>query len=307
MDLAAILPHVPQRRVEPLLDAVSVLEAGVAAGAVPNTEFVRSKEAINRAVWDVHDELQRTVFRGLDTLVMGAWNIPAALKEARKLEMCAAIDVLTAMLPLHELLQKAKPLIVKRMPGAASRKKTVGHMTCQLCGRLIGAAIGEIASHGYRRPGYGMQTRSCAGSWHLPYEVSRDRLSSMIAELRIRERDELQAIADVEAERIPVRLFVRDRSRAAGAYGSRDIVVVLTRTDAAEKLQQLPGDGRIPLVTFEAALAHDVARRESALWQVRQEIGWLEKRYDDWSQTHAWDDDRSVWSPTASSDVQSTG
>lgn len=46
--------------------------------------------------------------------------------------------------------------------------------TCQICERKIKANTGVIAHHGYTRPGWGSQTRSCEGARELPYEVSRD-------------------------------------------------------------------------------------------------------------------------------------
>jgi hypothetical protein len=56
--------------------------------------------------------------------------------------------------------------------------KTETH--CQVCGRAIKANTGTIAHHGYQRPGYGYQTRSCAGARHVPYEVGHDALDSWI-------------------------------------------------------------------------------------------------------------------------------
>lgn len=53
-------------------------------------------------------------------------------------------------------------------------------VTCQICGRIIKAKNGIIAHHGYKRPGGGWQTASCAGARFLPYEVSCDRLPPTI-------------------------------------------------------------------------------------------------------------------------------
>lgn len=53
-------------------------------------------------------------------------------------------------------------------------------VTCQICGRVIKAKNGIIAHHGYKRPGGGWQTASCAGARFLPYEVSCDRLPPTI-------------------------------------------------------------------------------------------------------------------------------
>lgn len=55
--------------------------------------------------------------------------------------------------------------------------------TCQICGRSQKVVRGRIAIHGYRQPwltqGDGARTASCAGSRHLPYEVSRDAIPTV--------------------------------------------------------------------------------------------------------------------------------
>jgi hypothetical protein len=55
--------------------------------------------------------------------------------------------------------------------------------TCQVCGRRIGAKIGTVAHHGYRRPGYGWQTDSCAGAQYVPYEQSCERLAEVVKDV----------------------------------------------------------------------------------------------------------------------------
>lgn len=52
--------------------------------------------------------------------------------------------------------------------------------TCQICEREIKAKGGIIAHHGYKRPGNGWQTSSCMGARFQPYEVSADRIPSVI-------------------------------------------------------------------------------------------------------------------------------
>lgn len=58
--------------------------------------------------------------------------------------------------------------------------------TCQICGRAILANTGVIAHHGYKRPFHrsGIQTRSCEGARYRPYEVSCDRIPSVLAACR---------------------------------------------------------------------------------------------------------------------------
>lgn len=52
--------------------------------------------------------------------------------------------------------------------------------TCQICARAIKANTGTIAHHGYSRPGFGYQTRSCYGAHYLPYQKSRDAITGAI-------------------------------------------------------------------------------------------------------------------------------
>lgn len=53
--------------------------------------------------------------------------------------------------------------------------------TCQICGRLIKLVRGNIAHHGFQRPGSGYQTSSCMGARELPFEVSCDVLRDHVA------------------------------------------------------------------------------------------------------------------------------
>ncbi|MBX9656808.1 hypothetical protein K2Y11_24585, partial [bacterium] len=152
IDIAPIIGHLSERRAFMLGEAIERLEKAIASKAVKNVDFVQFKEVINLAVDEVFESVNDSIGNwDFHTLVMGAWNIPAALSEARKSGVAARVDVLTAMLPLRELLQAAKPLIVKRERKEAARPSLpVGHMTCQVCGRAIGAMTGVIAHHGYR-------------------------------------------------------------------------------------------------------------------------------------------------------------
>lgn len=54
---------------------------------------------------------------------------------------------------------------------------------CQICGRNIKAAKGNIAHHGYRMPHgrrSGWRTGSCLGTRFRPYEVASDRIAHVI-------------------------------------------------------------------------------------------------------------------------------
>lgn len=66
---------------------------------------------------------------------------------------------------------------------------------CQICGRRIKARDGRIAHHGYERPSYGFQTRSCIGAREKPYEVSCDAIPPAIQHIE-RWRLQTQALLD---------------------------------------------------------------------------------------------------------------
>ncbi len=55
--------------------------------------------------------------------------------------------------------------------------------TCQICARPIKANTGVIAHHGYKRPGNGWQSSSCAGARYKPYEESCDRIPPVIQQI----------------------------------------------------------------------------------------------------------------------------
>ena len=71
---------------------------------------------------------------------------------------------------------------LKRAPFPKQKPLTTGH--CQICGREIGTTTGNIAHHGYTRPGSGWQTASCFGAKWRPYEVACDALPPAIRGLQ---------------------------------------------------------------------------------------------------------------------------
>lgn len=112
---------------------------------------------------------------------------------------------------------KAAPLAKK--PVSKSRKIEINRAakakTCQICGRPILAERGNIAHHGYQRPGDGWQTASCFGAMHLPFEVSRDRLGEYIVILKTNLASTKRTRAGVEDETYSLRV-----SYSLGKYGA---------------------------------------------------------------------------------------
>jgi hypothetical protein len=205
------------------------------------------------------------------------------------------------MLPLHNLLQSAKPLIVKRgqatttdSPGPAK-----GYMTCQCCARQIMAATGVIAAHGFRRPSGMSQTASCDGAGSLPWESDRSRLGELIEGLKERVDRSKMALDDIIAELPPVLVFVSDRSASFDAYGRKPIIrSEMTRQTSAEVLAKIPPDGGIPITTFDEAKARCIAGNQDRLHRVSREIEDLQRRYESWQKTHVRDpDSENGWTP----------
>jgi hypothetical protein len=223
---------------------------------------------------------------------------PAAHKEAIQENEEKHGTFLAEMMPLHRLIESAKPLIVKRNaagaspPGSAPRP--AGSMTCQCCGRQIFARTGLIALHGYRRPGGGSQSVSCAGARHLPYEADRDCLGDLIARLREQEADRIQALEGIESERAPVILTVPDRSRPFGGNSRRPTkTVIVTRANFDEV--RLAGDLDVWIPDYESFKARDLASRRSSIDRLRQELAAQTRRFDDWRPTHAWNPLDRAW------------
>ena len=300
MNLDTINTHLSDSRAAMLVDAVDRLELSISAKKVPNVLFTKAKEIINLAVSEAVGGFN-TINRHhmlYDVLVLGAWNLPAAHKEAVEEGDEKRTDFIAQMLPLHQLLQAAKPLIVKRSssdPNAAvSASKRRGAMTCQCCARQVLAATGLIAHHGYRRPGEGFQSASCAGARVLPFEASRDQLGHLIAQLRDAEAAKTQVLRDVEAERCPVVLALPDRTKpiaSNGRWHSRNVLVTRGNFDEV----RLAGDVDIWIPDFESLKTRHVTAQRRHIDGLRLEIEMQSKRFEDWRQTHSWNAAGETW------------
>lgn len=303
LNLDTINAHISEHRVAQLADAVHRLETAVAAGRVQNPVFVKSKGTINLAVSDAVHRFNEThrQFMRFNVLVLSAYNVPAAHKEAVREGADGRAAFLADLLPLHDLLQSAKPLIVKRVAGATTTTVSVpksGAMTCQICDRSIFAASGVIALHGYRRPWGGGQTASCAGALCAPFEVSRERLGRLIAELRDEEASRVRILEDVDAERSPVLVPVTDRAAPLGRDGrrpSRDVPVTRENFEGAVR----SGAVSFLVPDFDHLKAGHVAGLRHAIETLRAEIDAQTRRFDGWMRTHAWEAAGKKWIPLA--------
>ncbi|MET4240332.1 hypothetical protein [Bradyrhizobium sp. RT10b] len=312
MDFTAVKARLTERRSAMLDAAITKLESGIAAGAVRNADYNDAKDTINRAVDEAFDKYQaETKDYSGRVMVMGAYNLPAAIKEAAKQEASGAAPLarrpfLEAMLPLHTLLQSAKPLVVKRQTGASAPKtprqieREAATMTCQCCGKRYLANTGTIAHHGYQRPGGGWQTASCSGAKFAPFEVSRDRLGVLITGLKNWKASAIESRAKVEAEQEPVRITFTDYTAKADAWGRRPAksADVTRETFAAIRAENEASLRRYSWAhDFDSIKERDLQARAADIKNVTEEIEAQQARFDGWKQTHGWDDTKKEWRP----------
>jgi hypothetical protein len=321
VDFAKISPHL-SRRPGQLERSVAELEAAVEAGMVPNKMFVDAKDIINRAVAEVAESFLQSGphVKGrngephhqsdwwlnaydCDAFVSGAHNLPAALKRAQKHGgLSAYAEFISALMPLREMLESAKPLIKKRgelpkVRSAAQIADDADRMTCQCCGRKILANMGSIAHHGYERPEAYYQTASCMGARRAPFEVARDALGEMIGYMRDRLARNEKHRAAIKAEKKPIVFDYESQLIGPSQFqhfgrGSKWPVVKrsfdVTRK-SFEAFKAGPGSqSAYGIYDFDAYKARHVEYLSSSIKSLRQHIAEEQNRFDGWKQTHEW-------------------
>jgi hypothetical protein len=317
VNLGAIAPYLQPRSNEWLVKAVEQIEAGIAAGMVPNKQFSDAKDWINRAVHDSaeaflnsgpHEQKHHqsdwwlAAYQG-DAFISGAHNVPSALKRAQKIAALGdyAAFISNALLPLHGLLASAKPLIKKRgeLPKVPSPKQLAEEgerMTCQCCGRKILANLGSIAHHGYERPEQYYQTASCYGAKKNPFEADRAALGEMIGYMRDRLARNEKHRAAIKSEKLPIvfdyesQLIGPSRFQQFGRWTKWPVVkrsFDVTR-ESFEAFKAGPGRNSTYGMDFDAYKARHVEYLSSSIKRLRQHINEEQKRYDGWKQSHEW-------------------
>lgn len=173
-------------------------------------------------------------------------------------------------------------------------------MTCQCCNRPILANKGQIALHGYQRPGHGWQTASCMGARALPFEVDRGALAKMIEGLK-NYRDTCQKHRDgVAAERIAIVREFTDYSkpRVWNGIAKRErhptFTVEFTRENFDEQRKNPQVSRAFYHYRFDELLKAELASRDSEIKAVDQDITAQQARYDGWKQTHRREGDQWV-------------
>jgi hypothetical protein len=310
MQLAAITTHLTGYHSERITAAVDDLKAAVATGIVPNKLFTEAKDIINHAVETSAEAFLQTgpheakhhqsdwwlAAYDADAFVRGAHTLPTVLKRAQKRGLTHYAAFISALLPLRDLLETAKPLIKKKgeLPKIMTAKQIADdalRMTCQCCGRRILANMGTIAHHGYERPDSYYQTASCGGAKELPFEVSRDALGRQIEALKNWEINAVASMAAVANGLAPVVIHVTDktqpRDRHTGKHPTKPVEVTRANFDAVKATTTLSGD-------FDDLKAKDIDGRSREIKSIRDDINAQQARYDGWKQTHKREGDHWV-------------
>ncbi len=311
MNLDAIIPHLNEKRAAQLPAIVAKLEAAIAAGVVPNT-------LMNDAKWIINDVCNKSADAFLATgprsdqnsmstwwnatyaanaFVSGATNITTAINRTAKIaELKEYHGFLKALLPLHTMLQAAKPLIAKRgdnrlppKPKTAEQiAKEARQMTCQCCGRLHLANTGVVAHHGYQRPGFGWQTASCIGARELPFEVARDRLGQHINLMKARRDDMISNRDGIELETIGFNVDYATNERDHHGRSIYKRVEVTREIWDAVKAEHDPLFSRYGRNgSFDEVKARKVDDCNRNIKNINEYINHQQARYDGWKQTHS--------------------
>ncbi|MFL9499248.1 hypothetical protein ACJMQP_04240 [Rhodopseudomonas palustris] len=163
-------------------------------------------------------------------------------------------------------------------------------MTCQCCGRRIKARTGNIAHHGYERPGDGWQTASCMGARALPFEVSRDRLGDLLAALHDQHERAAKHRAAVAAETVPTIFTIRDRTRRDRMGRPESLPLEVTRANfdslQAAYAQEFRTYGAFDFDTIKERALQNIDRKVTRISDALREA---QSRFDGWRQTHQWD------------------
>jgi hypothetical protein len=301
MNLDTINSLLPERRVSLLSNAVYKLETGIQARFVRNIDFNDAKDTINRSV----EEASESFFKATDglwnqaytadALLDGAHTLPTKLKRAQKAGMASYAAFLSELMPLRELLEAAKPLIVKRQdqPKVKTTKQIADEadqMTCQCCARGIFAATGVIAHHGYERPGHGYQTASCMGARALPFEADRKVLAVLIDVLRQRHAGMVERREAIAAEKAPIVRRWKEGKKPNIVHKEFEF----TRANFSSKEACVAGHATGLYGGFDDLLQRDLERRAHSIKMIYDDITAQQARYDGWKQTHRRENDKWV-------------
>lgn len=291
MNLAPLTAYLTADQLDRLAASVAKLEKLVAAGALRAIDIADAKFIIGRMVERAVDSFDKANGYGHDVMVSGAYSVPAAIKDMDRKSNTKRAAFLRSLLPLHQLLEAAKPLVVKRQPGTKTAKQVAREaftMTCQCCGRAIFAETGTIAHHGYERPGEGWQTASCMGAKFLPFEVARERLGDLIRYIESHLVDLRASLARVQSEAVALSFHYSIRPRGVG-FGAKRVEhhVAVTRETFDDVRAAYESEMRNNSVhSFDDIKSRAVASLESSIRNTESDRKTQQARFDGWKQTH---------------------
>ena len=223
--------------------ALEVILDGVAQQSIRNVDWKDAKDALGRAVDEAYEARVKVSFRGrgqeMDPevyqlywacLIMSLHDcISSAKKVAKTKATGPEVDAMRAffaeVLPLALAVSSLKSLVVKgRAPNTGPAKPINPNRvekTCAVCLKGFATRGGGMAHHGYKRPGHGFQTASCAGIQFPPLEVSPKGLEFVVRSLQKQLAADERALAerDTVPEYLPGR---RDRKGPLERIGRGD-------------------------------------------------------------------------------------
>jgi len=203
-----------------IADRVNKAEAALAAGF---TSEAGRKEILTYYVSRAFDDVLSNAAN-----VTGVWDVPTIANWRPKHSILFAgcpesVALANQLVDLRNRI-KAATLVAKPKSKAAAQLEARAAVAkiCQICGRPILAERGNIAHHGYQRPGEGWQTASCFGAMHLSFEVSRDHLGQYIEMITKQLADLRVRLAGIENETTTfrVRYFTGKYNGRAKVMGS---------------------------------------------------------------------------------------
>lgn len=223
------------RRPETVRDAIDVLRRGQVFGTARSVDLAAARTRLGRAVeeawtrqvaepyfhagrWSMHSTELRALHDACSPSSLHDVLLAHRKLSASPLEgpvMSAMRELIAEALPLAEVARDLRDSVTKGRVAAPPRPANPDQVrgTCSCCFR--DAAVletGHMAHHGYQRPGYGVQTSSCAGTRFPPLEVSVEGLEWLV-ENTTRRLDETRAQLDRAAGMDRLHLPVMDRGR----------------------------------------------------------------------------------------------
>jgi hypothetical protein len=177
---------------------------------------------------------------------------------------------------------------------ARKAERLAAVMHCQICGRAILANTGHIAHHGYTRPDRGWQTSSCFGARARPFEVSRDTVARFVTALKNWREAAIKARAETEAETSPLTLTYGVYNRNTG---KRDpIFIDVTRaTFESVRAEHTDVFRTYSWDSYDKVKAARMLNHDHKIAGLAADIIEFQKRFDGWTQTHAWQTETQEW------------